>query len=220
MINYVFRPIDKWPRPMTPRRQKSPFAVTLAKTYKLLDRELSHLKVEGEVVIEAALKPHEIRLDGRPRADANKPAHPGVILSFTAKLAGRPAPLRYVCDACAEWEDNLRAIVLTLERLRLVDLYGVTQSGEQYRGWNALPPGGPTIVPTMTVEQAAAWLSRMVDRPGAGERVMAQSNYYRELYRAAAAQFHPDKHGGAIRSEWDTLAEVKRLLDAHHQQGA
>ena len=43
------------------------------------------------------------------------------------------------------WQANVRAVALTLESLRAVDRYGVSQHGEQYRGWQALPAGdGPT----------------------------------------------------------------------------
>jgi hypothetical protein len=59
---------------------------------------------------------------------------------------------------CVKWTDNVHAIALTLERLRLADLYGVTSRGEQYAGWKMLPgpiTAGPGAAPTMSMEDAA-----------------------------------------------------------------
>jgi hypothetical protein len=109
-------------------------------------------------VIEAQFTEDEIRLDGRPRAGA-RPAFPGVIVSFDSKHG----PLRFCCDDCVDWMDNVRAIALTMNYLRGADRYGVTKDGEQYKGWKALPPPGPTDAKIQTAEQAAQWMASGLD---------------------------------------------------------
>jgi len=214
-MNYVFRPIDRWPRKMTQKRKRSPFSVTLARTYVHLDRELGHLGVTGDVVIQIALTDRDIRQDGRPRSNANRPSHPGVMLSFTARIAGKPTPLVYVCDACLDWEDNLRAIVLTLENLRGADRYGVTAAGEQYRGWNALPPAIITPAP-MTVEEAAQFIGHQLGMRNGCPIFLTDVDMYRLNYRQAAQRWHPDRHQGVQHPEWNKLQQAKDVLDRHH----
>jgi hypothetical protein len=51
----------------------------------------------------------------------------------------------YATDVCERWEHNVRAIALGLEALRAVDRHGITRRGEQYAGFKALPPGGPSV---------------------------------------------------------------------------
>ena len=67
---------------------------------------------------------------------------PRVVVSFDSCHG----PLRYQCDrftttraGTKAWHANVRAIALGLEALRKVDRYGIAGSGEQYRGWTALP---------------------------------------------------------------------------------
>jgi len=49
------------------------------------------------------------------------------------------------CDSFKDWEANLRAIALSLERLRAADRYGVTtEEKEQYIGWLRLPATSQT----------------------------------------------------------------------------
>jgi len=136
MSLYTTRPLTTWPGgAMTRDRRRSPFRASWSATIELLERELSHLGAR-HVALELALREDEIRLDGLPRASA-RPTHPGVVISFDS----RHGPLRYAVDAFTTWEDNLRAIALGLESLRRVDRYGMSSSGEQYRGWLALEAG-------------------------------------------------------------------------------
>src|SRR5690606_32320419 len=122
-----------------------------------------------EVVVQLAISERDCRLDGWIRADA-KPTHPGVIVS----LDSRHGPLRYSTDVFSRgsfwrgggsgyvtipgWQCNVRAVALGLEALRKIDRYVIAQGGEQYRGWQALPPGTPMPAASMTVEQAARLL--------------------------------------------------------------
>lgn len=137
------RPLTTWPgRKMTPHseRRRSPFSAAFGDTTILLRRELDHLGAH-QAVLELAIGEGDIRLDGLPRASA-RAAHPGVVLSFES----RHGPLRYAVDRFVAWQDNLRAIALGLESLRRVDRYGMSSSGEQYRGWLALEAGTSDLV--------------------------------------------------------------------------
>lgn len=109
----------------------------------------------------------EIRLDGRPRANA-RPRTPAVRISFES----RHGSLTYATDRFDDWRDNLRAIALSLEALRAVDRYGVNKGGEQYLGFMALGAG------SSEVEAARA----LIDSYGGD--------------REALKKTHPD-HGGS-----------------------
>lgn len=83
------RPIEKWPGDLTPDylRSSSPFQAALSSTVETLTRELEHLNAQ-QPILQVALRPRDIRLDGRPRADA-RPDHPGVILGYARRGRSR-----------------------------------------------------------------------------------------------------------------------------------
>lgn len=138
MIDLRFHPLTEWPAAATPaaqRKSRYSFRARWDSTLELLEIELGHLKAT-DVIISAALRPEDIRIDGWPRSNAAEPRHPGVILSFASKHG----PLRYLTDRYDGWKANVRAIALGLEALRAVDRYGITERGEQYVGWKAIPP--------------------------------------------------------------------------------
>lgn len=203
-IDARFVPLEHWPRKFTSNRRRSQFDSSYSQTLDKLKGELSKLGARN-VVIQVALDPRDIRRDGWPRADARRPKHPGVVVSFDS----RHGPLSYVCDAFFDWEDNLRGIAMTLERLRLVDLYGVTSSGEQYKGWAALPaPDGDVT----TVEQAATFIERY-----SGISVISikgDAVEFRSAYRAAARKLHPDVGGDTIA--FQRLQSAHDILKKHH----
>lgn len=207
MIEFTFRPLVKWPREQTPhnKRKPKPFGITIGKVYNLLRRELSRINAESPVAIEIAIKESDIKLDGLPYASCSRPNFPGVILAFRTKKLGA---LQYACDSCVKWEDNLRAIVLTLERLRLIDLYGATSRGEQYAGWKQLPAA--TTLNGMTLEEAAAFVG-----PGVQGAVLADIEVFKERYRHAAKQHHHD--AGGSTENWNRLQTAKELIEAHFQ---
>jgi len=148
---------------------------------ELLEREVRMLQ-GGEIVIGIGLHERDIRLDGRPRADARPPLHPGVEVSFDSKY-GR---LSYATDVFHTWQDNLRAIALGLEALRKVDRYGVSKRGQQYAGFAQLSAGGPDA-----------------DR---GKALVEQAGSIRD----ALYKYHPD-HGGNQRDFVDVQAYRKAV---------
>lgn len=110
---------------------KSTFSASYGRTLKDLDRELQHLDAR-DVTIQAGFQ--QVRLDGWPYSSA-RPDHPAVIVQF--RRGTRPEVLTFRGFRFATFEDNLRAIALSMEALRRVDRYGVVE-GEQYQGFKQL----------------------------------------------------------------------------------
>lgn len=152
--------------------------------------------------------PGRIRNDGMLHTGF-EPSSPAVILSFASKHG----PLRLPCDRFKEWRDNLRAIAYHLEHLRMSALYGVGRLGEQYRGWNALPPAIPLA---MSVEEAARTLAKLSGIAALDCNLISDPIVYRSAWRLASKQYHPDANGGDVLQEWHTLQQVKAVLEKHH----
>ena len=145
--------------PMPPTVGRWPlFKASWSATVKMLADELRHLQAEG-ISIELDMEPRMFRQDGLPRSDARARSD-GVRLTFTSKFG----PLRYETAEFtgrwgeAGWQQNLRAIALSMEALRKVDRYGVSKRGEQYRGWKALPTGTDPADAIATPEIAREFL--------------------------------------------------------------
>lgn len=145
------RPLPEWPHEATnPRRhaqfrspgRSTPDGYTPGRRIPY-DETLRELEYEvdalggSEIVIGVGLAEHEVRLDGKPRADARPPRHPGVEVSFDSRY-GR---LTYATDVFLDWRDNVRAIAKGLEALRAVDRWGVAKRGQQYAGFGLLTAG-------------------------------------------------------------------------------
>ncbi len=139
------RPMEgNWPvgRDRTPvsSRKWGPFRAGYADTLNVLSAEIEKLGGSGAVALFLDLREQDIRLAGAPRANAPQPTFPGVGISFESKHGSLP----FFCDDCRHWRDNVRAIALTLQRLRKAEIYGVTKQGEQYTGWKALHEASPS----------------------------------------------------------------------------
>jgi len=219
MIDVRFRPLSQFPRQRTPatKRRASPFGIKFEKMLDSLEREMKHLSAK-DVVVEADFNEDDIRMDGWPRSSAREPRDPGVVLNFLSKHG----PLRLPCDAFKNWRDNLRAVALHLEHLRLAALYGVGEYGEQYKGWLRLEAGAPIAMDAgMTVEDAARLLAAITLKtdpeklPATGPVDAREVDSYLSIYRRAAAIAHPDQRGGD-RSMWDRLQKAKAVLDVFH----
>lgn len=178
---YRFVPLVTWPGVRTKNSQRSRFDSSYRQTMELLERELRHLQAR-HVVIQLDCDEREIRRDGLPRADA-RVRGPGVVLSFESSKGA----ISFPCDTYLDWQDNLRAIALALEALRAVDRYGVTQNGEQYRGWTALPDR-TAAAPFQTREEAIAWIYAQAELP--------RREPFDKARRLAASRCHPDRNGG------------------------
>ncbi len=218
----ITEPIDRWPDKVS-TRSRSPFKASYADTIELLGRELDHLRATGPVVMQVVTRngAYDLRRDGLLRAQA-KIEHPGVRLSFKSKHG----QLTYSTDAFDSywsgdmpgWQANLRAIALGLEALRKVDRYGIARSGEQYRGWSALPAGTGQSASDMTREQAAAIIAtHSVDPPGEPDhdvevrRILSSVDAARTSLRYARASAHPDRNNGD-RTHWDEVEAAAKVL--------
>lgn len=197
-------PLGPWPgaKP-TPvaLRVASPFRANLTSTLKVLEREIYHLaetraqQQSAELLV--AILPGGFRKDGRPRADA-RTEHSGVVFSMDT----RHGYLSYPSDRYLTWEDNLRAIALSLEALRKVDRYGVTAHGEQYRGFLALEASGTTSVDEALVTIGAVLGGRIEPAVDADE--------LRRWVRRAKAKAHPDTGGDTFT--WSALMDAENVL--------
>ena len=202
-LEFVFRPLERWPSTRTENRRRAPFKAGYGRTISDLKVELGHLGTT-RCVIQAECSENDIRLDGMLRSSA-KMRGPGIILAFDSVHG----PLQYPCDTYSDWTDNLRGIVLALRALRAVDRYGVTRRAEQYRGWKALPGGGQAPIAQAewaTVEEAARWMCKVAwpkiwDNENSQRIVADIAGGCREsvhsLYLECAKRLHPDSGGSS-----------------------
>ena len=207
----VLRPLDGWPIQLTKSRRDAPFRAAHSDTLSVLDRELRLLDPKDRdyppSILQVALSEGDFRRDGMPRADARM-AHPGVILSIEPR--NRPK-MSFPCDTFTHWHDNLRAITLGLESLRKLDRYGITQTGQQYRGWQAIE-GTPSAAATLTREAAAKVLRDHSDVPW--ELILSDPAAAARAVRKARGDAHPDRHDGA-QTAWDHVQLAIAALRAH-----
>jgi hypothetical protein len=199
-VKYQFRPLGQWTGPATPAgsRKQATFKATYPATLDLLFREAGKLGAR-DLVLQVDVSERYIRTDGLPYANARYGSNPGVVISF----ASHHGPLRYATDAYTEWQDNLRAIALSLEALRAVDRYGVSKRGEQYTGWRALPAGNGSRHFTSAGE-ALRWMQ-------AQDELEGQQLAPGALYRKLARRMHPDTATGS-QPEWNQLDSARQLL--------
>lgn len=207
--------IREWPGELTADRRLSPFRGPKGKPTKLtttladMRRELEALRATDAVLL-VAIPVAKFRRDGKPYANAIA-EHPGVILSFEKPGVGA---LSYPADAFTTWEDNLRAIVLSLESLRRVDRYGVTRHGEQYRGFLAIEA---RATGAFTSNEAAfrflAEAAGMVLDPSLDAAAAFDREDRLHVKRRALFQNHPDR-GGDGELFQKCLAAVKHLQES------
>lgn len=120
--------------------------------------------------------------------------------------------MQFPCAAFLKWEDNIRAIALSLESLRQVDRYGVTQHAEQYRGWNKLAGPGE---PQMTPQRAAEVIHQMSGHAGDAADIWRSADAYREALKRAQVNTHPDRNNGAEGS-FKAVQAARAILDKVH----
>lgn len=205
-LNLTLKPIDQWPGKPTSAwsREKGPFTASLKDTLATLRKEMNALRAKS-IVLQIAIKPHQLRLDGLPRAGATA-EHLGVILAFDSSKG----PLRIWFDKFTKWESNLRAIAMHLEHLRLATLYGVGEDGQAYRGWTAIPPPKPE---TSDLTTAVRSLYEFIGRTYSpvAERDPEEA---RKLILSARTMAHPDRGGSA--EEFYEVTKAAKILKEHH----
>lgn len=203
MIEFTHRPIDRWPQEPTRNRRRSVFRARYDQTLRLLEKELALVGVR-RCYLQLDVMEYEIRNDGQVRANA-KPRSPRVIVSAQSQHG----PLMLPCDTFDDWQDNLRAIALSLQALRAVNRYGVTKRGEQYRGLKAITAGdGP-----VNSEEAARLISRHTTQPPSA--ILSVREVFERAYRDATKKLHPDVAGESTRHDWDNLQRACGILRDH-----
>lgn len=205
-LNLSLKPIDQWPGKPTPAwsREKGPFTASLKDTLATLRKELNALRARS-IVLQIAIKPHQLRLDGLPRAGATA-EHPGVILAFDSSKG----PLRIWFDKFTRWEFNLRAIAMHLEHLRMAGLYGVGEDGQAYRGWTAIPPPKPQ---SQDLNTAVRWLYATIGRTYSPD-AERDAEEARKLIMSARTKTHPDRGGSA--EEFNKVEIATKILKEYH----
>lgn len=206
-FSYQFEPLTAWPLPPTKPRRSPQFRTSYDRTLRQLTVELDHLKARGAVAIQVVTGngSADLRKDGMLASRA-KVIHPGVRISFESMFG----PLTYASDAFEgayygqppDWQANLRAIVLGLEALRAVDRYGITRSGEQYRGWQALASSTGSSA-GMSRDVALSVLREEAHSPIASGTPAD--------VRMAKLNAHPDRNDGR-RERWDALMAALEAL--------
>lgn len=211
-------PITIWPGPATPSgaRRESPFKGTVTErdsdghtryrhrktpfmtTVRDLQRELTAISAR-DPVLQLALQPSDLRIDGFPKARAVA-THPGVVLAFNMP-ALKGQRVTYAVDRFWAWQDNLRAIALGLEALRKIKRYGMGSGYEQYAGYRALPE-----VASQSPQEAREVLARTagLDGPYAASP-MADKDLFR---KAAKRSQHDEGQMNAVLNAARTLGVV------------
>jgi hypothetical protein len=208
------RPLDGWPGPMTAKRKRSPFHTKFPASLRKLKEELQALDAKT-VVVQLAVREKEISITSGWPLPGTKPAHPGVIVMADTRHGAQKWP----CDDCQAWTDNLHAIALTLERLRLVRLYNVGREGQQYAGYKMLPgpiTAGTDAPPSMTIEEAARFVAVHTPPLKASSLINIRSTW-EKAYRAASQKLHPDKPTGS-EEQWARLQDAAKLLNSLHSR--
>ena len=174
----------------------APFGGRWHDTIKKLEYELHHIDVDL-VVIELTGERVDIRRDGWVAA-RSKLDHP-VIVSFEHPDAGH---LQYRSGHYSDWQSNVHAVALTLERLRAIDRYGCAPSGQQYTGWAALPEKSSGMSEADAMNELCNVLELSL--------IAASGRAPKSLYRQALRRAHPD-HGGD-RATLEAVQEAGRAL--------
>lgn len=209
-LDYKIEAIEVWPGEKTPsyQRKRSPFKTIWTSVLRHLEREIRQLG-GSNVIFRLQVTNWDVNKNGTLRADA-RIKEPGVIIQFSAqRLKGTPT-LVYRCDRFPYWQDNVSAIARGLEALRMVDRYGVTDAGEQYAGFKALPA---STAPTMSVLDAAKVLGSF--SAWSADSILESAAETKEAIRVARNRTHPDKNDGD-RSMYDRVEAAKSILSSHH----
>lgn len=203
--------LDRWDGPLTERRKASGYKAAWETVIDELTHEAKYLECP-EVVLGLNVGADAIRITGWPKAQATVP--PAVAVMLTASNVG---PLRFQCDRWATWQENVRAVVLTLTRLRQVAEGGVATSGEQYRGWAQLGTGAQALpAPEMSPELAAEFLAKVGAPDGARPQwadLLNSPALQARCYRYAARKLHPDTNPGVDPALYHTLNQARDVLD-------
>lgn len=213
----IIKPISKWIGTETKDAGNSQFRKTYADTKKILQFELAKLNaIESSVQLEMFVRPEDLLRSGVLLRAHAKPYKPGVVLSFTiisrrlrnkttGAITNETKTLSYPCDTFNDWQDNVRAIALSLEKLRSVARYGVFKY-EDMVSRLALPSAEGKLS-----DRAAAIAFLSSHSQYAADELTTSPENRRMAYLAAAHALHPDKGGST--EDFMKLQDAKRILN-------
>lgn len=211
------KPIINWIGTETKNPGNSLFKKTYSDTKKILQFELEKLgAIASSVQLEMFIKPDDLRRDGVLLRAHAKPFKPGVVLSFsiitrrlrnrqTGEITNETKTLSYPCDTYNDWQDNVRAVALSLEKLRSVARYGVFKY-EDMVSRLALPSAESKL---SDKDAAIEFLER--NTPFTTDELNGDSNVQKAAYREAARILHPDVGGST--NDFLKLQDAKRILE-------
>lgn len=191
----------QWPigYPRTQHRKQSRFASTLAQSRDELLRQIQLLGGTNVVISSNAV----LRRDGLPLSKQSAVDDSGVAVYFTHNR-------KSVVMACDKWEEigeNIRAIGLTIEAIRGMDRWGVSQMIERtFDGFKALPAPKATqgIYP-----QNLDWHS-VLNLKGVVTYAAVT-----EAYKKRIKEAHPD-HGGS-NDEFIAVQNAYKQAKEHYK---
>jgi hypothetical protein len=239
--DFQFEALERWPY-AKPGNRRATFKANYSKTLAQLRAELSRAGARS-VVIQSGHRGEDIRFDGLPKVNALSPRFAGVCLIFEKwkpigkkNEAGQPLgvyeTLEFPCATYSHWEDNLRAIVLTLEALRAVARYGVagtgtseagkTEEAKQYAGFARKKIGDEGArhngKQEMTPEAAASILVACAEGGWTVQGVLSGRAEMEACFKQAAKNSHPD--AGGTDNSFVAVSQAVAVLRRHFNAAA
>ena len=181
----------QWPAdyPRTDKKQRSPFKVT--------SLDLVRKGVMKEIKLMGGINPIissniPVRLDGHLYATMRPVGTDhGVAVYFTWKNEQRVL----ACDSFSDLKDNLRAIELSIEGLRRLPRYGITDVlNRVFKGFKALPEHAG--------ESNNAWWKILGVQPTASQKQI------KDAYWALAKMYHPDTGQSPDENAFDRVTKA------------
>jgi hypothetical protein len=234
--DFIFEALESWPYGKA-KGQRASFKTNYSKTLSQLRSELKRAGARN-IVIQSGHRGEDIRFDGLPKVNARSPRFPGVCLIFEkwkpiggrneqGQMLGVYETLEFPCATYSHWEDNLRAIVLTLDALRAVARYGVagtgaeeagkTEEAKQYAGFarkkiadeGARHDGRQEMTP----EAAASILAACAEGGWTVQSVLSGKAEMESCFKLAAKRSHPDT--GGTENSFVAVSQAVAILRKH-----
>lgn len=128
----------------------------------------------------------------------------------------KPVEYRFPADKYSDWKDNVRAVAMVLEGLRMIERHGV-KSEAQYAGYKALPEASQTPHAARRAALALARLAYTRDNDAMVEKIVSDRQTAENAYTAAALVHHPDR-GGSHANMAEVNAAISTLRDHFRAQ--
>lgn len=187
-------PSDR-PRTPAPKREKGTWNVArYPEAIGTLERELGRSKI-GD---------YRLSMDVRPHSAKEANSDPGAALWFNKRQRDRWVLSVLASDRYTVLAQNIRAIELTLQRIRLISEYGCYTFDQAIEGaaYKALPPPDQMRAPRLP--EGRSWWEVLGCREDDSPEVVEA------VYKAKRAKAHPDRPGGStaafqeIEAAWAT----------------